>query len=135
MLRSFAQWLGELPIAEWVATAWSTLRQLGLIFALLAVAFFLVYLYPSGFTSEQRLSIIKGVGILALIAIVILALLTMLPGNLLYAPHERAMNKGRRYGTRERPLRRKRAFVEPKETEPSLATEAKPKELPPGDAQ
>jgi hypothetical protein len=128
-LHELGEWLSRLPVVQWVEVARNTLRQLGLIFTLLFLAFLVIYLVPAGFGTSERLLLLEGLGALALLAMIIVAILTILPGDLLYAPHER----GRQYGTEQRPRRRRDILDEPKQTRPGLpAPPVEPRQLPRG---
>lgn len=131
-LPDFWEALHRLPIVEWVSTAINTLRQLSLAFIFLSIAFLLVYLYPNGFSPEQRFALLKGIGLLVLVLFVIVAVLTALPGSPLYAPYERALERGKQYGTKDQPQKRRVALDKPRETEPSLEPSARPPQLPAG---
>jgi hypothetical protein len=105
-LRSLGSFLSELPVTEWVQLSRSTIRLLGLVVVLLFLAFCLVLLLPDGFSPDERLWIFGGIGVVLLVVVVAAAVLTGIPGDRLYAPWERAMSRGRRYGTKDRQISR-----------------------------
>jgi hypothetical protein len=99
-LRDISDFLRELPVTDWVKSAENTLRQLGLVLALLFITFAIVWFYPAGFSTSQRLLVLAVIGTIAVLVILITAALTAVPGDRLYSPGERV------YGSHDRPLNR-----------------------------
>jgi len=115
---SLGDFISRIPVPAWLQAVKNSLGFLGLGVILLFVIFLVVYLNPGGFNTGQRLAIIAGIGIFALLIYVIGALLTARAGDPLYSPAERAWNQGRLYGTDSDPQPRRKALAAPSEEVP-----------------
>lgn len=111
-LSTINKFLGQLPIADWIRLAQNTLKQLGLFVSLLFISFLVVWFFPDGFTADQRFDVLKVIGILVGLDIVSIFVLTIWPGDRLYSPNERILQRDHRYGTNQRPMTRRRALDE-----------------------
>jgi hypothetical protein len=136
-LRRIGGFLGGIPVPAWLREIRNTLGLLGLGVIFAFVLLLVVYLNSGGFSTSQRLLIILGIGLFALILYFIGALFTPWAGDPLYSPAERALRQGRQYGTEGDPQPRRRVLTQPAEEPPIqnlLEGEAHPVDgLQPGD--
>jgi len=85
---------------------------------LLFVICMTVLLDASAFSSNQKLEIMLGAGVLFLALYLMGSFLTARAGDPLYSPAERALNRGANYGTELHPQPRRRALRAPAESPP-----------------
>lgn len=128
------------PLDRWIRAIENVLKFLGTAFVLVAILMLPLIVAPCGFTPSQRVGLIVGFMVLMVFVLIVCALLALLPGGALYSPYERSLRRGRRYGTRLKPLTKKE--VEALLEEAKMAglpspgdTEEGMKQLPPGESK
>lgn len=103
------------PVERWVRAIGNMLQFFGYAFVLLFLLVFLLIVGVGPFTGQQRVDLIHSIFWLMLGALVLSVILALLPGDLMFSPKERSLNRGRGYGTQANPKRRSEARREPAE--------------------
>ena len=126
----------SVPVDRWVRAIGNVLKFLSLTFVLLFALMLALIAKDWGFGPGQRVGLIAGVMGLMLLVLLLGILLALLPGGLLYSPYEQSLNRGHKFGTKQRPLTRKELAKGQSETEtpglPPLGEEGHRKSLPKG---
>lgn len=107
------------PVEKLMNALTSVLRFLGLAFIFLVVLFLALLLREWGLDSTQRFVLLLALIVLMALALLVGLFLAAQRGDLLLAPYERSLRRGRRYGTNESRLSREEI-----ETLPAGASDA-----------
>ena len=129
--------LDFVPINKWVQAMKNVLQALGAFAAFVFILIFLLVVNDWGFSQTARIGLISAFLFVLVLTMVIVVILATRPGDPLFSPYERSLNRGRKFGTKQRPLTKADVDSQAKHTSemglPSPPTPQERKQLPKGD--